>query len=64
MHEFEGAHVVIWCSLLCGGNEATGELTIEEEDGEIAIPICEECLNKIKEAGGAPIDKSDEGVVE
>lgn len=45
----EGAHVVLWCSLYCEGNEATGDLNIEARPGEfITLPICDECKKKIE----------------
>ena len=62
----DGVTVTMWCSLLCSGNEATGDLVIEDPPGtERSIPICEECLEKIKN-GASPyrVDTLDDGVVE
>ena len=39
----QGCEVVVWCSLLCNGNPATGNLVIHTEDGTVTIPVCDEC---------------------
>lgn len=40
--------VTMWCSLLCKGNPAVGELTYEFAPGEpVSIPVCEECKDRV-----------------
>lgn len=38
---------VQWCSLFCEGNEAIGELTVPIGEDDTAIPVCEECMEKV-----------------
>ena len=61
----EGAHIVHWCSLFCTGNEATGELNIEELPGVwTAIPICITCKEHIEKNTGKSLDTLLRGVVQ
>jgi len=56
---------VQWCSLFCTGNEATGELSLEDEPGIwTVIPICDYCKNYIEGNLGKSIDTLLHGVVE
>ena len=40
---------VNWCSLLCTGTEAIGDITIEYPDGgSLTLPVCQECLESVQ----------------
>lgn len=38
-----------WCSLLCTGNEAVGDLSIPVNGERMDVPVCQECLETIRD---------------
>ena len=56
------ANIIQVCGLqvACKGNEAVGEIEFDFEDGPVAIPSCNDCIEYIKSL----VDTGSAGVVD
>lgn len=52
-----------FCSLCCA-NEASGEIEMDFSEGNINIPICEDCVDKMEAHVQSLLDRATESVLD